>query len=79
MKLPYQTLRDSSLPHQVVFFTPGGTSRVLVSCNCRSAFNKKGHYYDPIGPVMTLEESRKLYNNPANHHKPFTEEDKATW
>lgn len=36
-------------------------------------------YADPIGPSKNIQESRRLYNDPANHWAPFTDADKAKW
>jgi hypothetical protein len=70
------TETDPTLPHQVVFFVPSGESRVHVSCNCRR--NSQGGY-GSMGVSHTIAVSRKLYNDPENHDKPFGEEDRSKW
>lgn len=79
MQLPYVTERDESLPHQVVFIVLNNT--VYVSCNCRVEHHDPGNTktYDPMGQSNDLDRSRRLYNNPANHRKPFGEGDAAKW
>lgn len=80
MHLDHQTLRDDSLTHQVVFFV-GPHHQVHVSCNCRklAGHNQHSPAYESMGSSTTLEQSRRLYNNPANHAVEFTQEDKAKW
>lgn len=81
MRPKYITLRDPSLPHQVVFFTPSGKTAIMVSCNCladKNAINGVT-FYDPIGRTENLDQSRELYNNPANHKSQFDDCDKAKW
>lgn len=79
MQLPYVTERDESLPHQVVFLVLNYT--VHVSCNCRLEYHGPGKAktYAPMGQSHNLDKSRRLYNDPANHRKPFREWDAAKW
>lgn len=80
MRLRYQTPRDPTLTHQVVLCIQHGTASVVVSCNCRGVHHSnKEVTYVPMGKVKDLDESRRLYNDPANHNKPFTKEDEAKW
>lgn len=81
MRPKYLTLRDTTLPHQVVLFTQTGSYTIWISCNCRLSANAsdKKLFYDPIGETLNLEESRALYNDPNNHRTDFTEADKAKW
>lgn len=80
MRPPYITLRDPDLTHQLVIFTPGGSSSIAVSCNCRGEESKFGkENYSPMGYSQNLDETRELYNNPKNHLRPFTDEDKVKW
>lgn len=73
MRPHHVTLRDPELPHQVVFLTPGGSHYPAVSCNCMRAWHGPGRTvtHDPMGPGPDLAAARALYNNPANHRKPF--------
>jgi hypothetical protein len=32
-----------------------------------------------MGIASDLNEAREIYNDPANHKEPFTDEDKAKW
>lgn len=83
MKPSHMTLVDPLTVHQVRFIASAGG--ILVSCNCRvrapesnnSTDGSRSH--DPIGLSRNLDESRRLYNDPANHWAPFTEKDKAKW
>lgn len=81
LSLPFQTSADPTLLHQVIFTTRNHV--VNISCNCRmttGTHEKAGKLFaKPIGPTRNMEESRRLYNNPANHWAPFTDEDKAKW
>jgi hypothetical protein len=81
MELPYQTVQDSTLTHQVRFSTTRNV--VTVSCNCRmhpGAHAKAGKLNaSPMGTSKSINESRELYNNPSNHWAPFTTEDEAKW
>lgn len=83
VELPYFTPLDDTLIHQVRFITR--KRAIHISCICRtrapSSENSKDgtRSLDSIGPTKSLEESRKLYNDPDNHWAPFTEEDKAKW
>ena len=79
MRLPYQTLVDRSLDHQVIFFCIG--TRVYISCNCRISADSSLNIVQaqPMGESNDLETAREFYNNPVNHAKDFTEEDKAKW
>lgn len=81
MRLSHVTLRDPTLPHQVVFSVgSSSTAGVHISCNCRAVVNHQGNVtYDTIGPTKDLDESRRLYNDPVNHRKPFSKEDEALW
>lgn len=88
MRPSHYTERDPSLPHQVVFTKPSGFGgHPFVSCNCRGKrlVGPRGVpdtgpiAYDPIGVAPDLERARMLYNNPANHRKPFTDKDFAKW
>lgn len=82
LRLSHITLRDPTLPHQVVFQNPSGSNDIVVSCNCRQKY-KTGVpgvvAYDPIGVANDIVEARILYNDPANHWTPFTEEYVAKW
>lgn len=78
MQPSHITLRDETLTHQVHFLNANST--VDVSCNCRTMIGSNGMtWYEPMGRSRTIEESRKLYNNPANHWAPFSREDEAKW
>jgi hypothetical protein len=79
-QLPYVTLRDETLPHQVVFLIMNCTT--MVSCNCLAIknINKDLTSHDPIGPAPTTADARELYDNPNNHRGPkFTDLDRAKW
>lgn len=71
------TLRDPSLPHQVVFLARGGSHPVEVSCNCRLTRRGPGKTpsYTPIAPGPDLDTARWEYNRPAAH---WTRLDPAT-
>jgi hypothetical protein len=75
------TLRDPALPHQVILQHPAGGGPVVVSCNClRKRLRRGGVGYTPIGEGPDLVAARALYNDPANHRKPFDPEaDGAKW
>lgn len=80
MQLSHVTLADDSLTHQVRFTTYHGG--LYVSCNCRrtivnETFQKL--HTEAIGRYRDLDEARKLYNDPANHWKPFSKEDESRW
>lgn len=84
LRLRYQTLRDTSLVHQVQFQTIKGGSGgdITVTCNCRvTRIGTRGpNDHPPMGIVRNLDESRALYNDPANHFKPFDPiKDGARW
>lgn len=81
MQLPFYTLRNAELPHQVVLFNQTGNASVMVSCNCRKTVNRfnKVLTYEPMGKTRNLDESRALYNDPNNHRIPFSKEDEAKW
>lgn len=69
--------RDPLLVHQVVLIERN--HKIYVSCNCREKLNYTTYSYDPIAETNSIEESRKLYNDPANHWVKFTQEDEAKW
>lgn len=72
------TLQDDSLEHQVRFLMTH--NQIQLSCNCRHYNTTQGNLaYEPIGPTSTIEESRRLYNDPVNHWAPFSDVDKAKW
>lgn len=74
------TLQDDSLRHQVRFILTNNSHTVQISCNCRKYHTSQGVLaYKPIAPTSSIEESRRLYNDPVNHWIPFTDEDKAKW
>lgn len=75
VRFTYQTEIDPTLDHQVVMSFVG--VNVGISCNCLFVKRKQSHKV--VGVSTCLEESRALYNNPANHAKPFTKEDEARW
>lgn len=81
LRLDHQTLRDDTLTHQVRFSMV--RRQVSVSCNCRATTGKHEKagkiIYSSMGFSSTIEESRRLYNDPANHWAPFSEGDKAKW
>lgn len=81
MQPDHFTEADPTKLHQVRFSSSHG--RITVSCNCRmttGGHEKAGKLTaSPMGRCRNLEESRELYNNPANHWAPFTDEDKAKW
>lgn len=82
MRLTHFTLVDKTLDHQVVFLRMGGSASVYVSCNCLeykkpSSSGSNSHLY--MGTSGSLDEARELYNNPDNHNKTFSEEDRAKW
>lgn len=54
------TLRDPTLPHQVVIKMTRNVT--YVSCNCRVST-----YRPPIGKVTSFAETKRLYNDPDNH------------
>ena len=68
------TLRDPSLPHQVVLDFSRCTGLVLLTCNCRKRARARH-----VGSTKDLDQSRQMYNDPDNHMEPFGEEDKARW
>jgi hypothetical protein len=73
------TLRDPSLPHQVVFLG-GGDLPIQVSCNCRRTIHHTTPAYEPIGLGPTLDAARVLYDDPASHRTPFDPAvDAARW
>lgn len=79
---PYTTDRDPTLEHQVVIQSHPPGHHIKVSCNCRLKYNTgKGGVvgYDPIGTVEDAEDTKRLYNDPANHWKPFSKEDELKW
>lgn len=64
------TLRDETLPHQVIISSRG------VSCNCRGTtgeHSKAGKLFYELmeGEAKTMAQCRALYNDPANHYLPF--------
>lgn len=79
LRLPYQTLRDETLTHQVHFYIGG--DYVYMSCNCRRKppSTTGQHSYSPITKNTDLAANRAAYNDPANHWKPFSQEDEAKW
>lgn len=77
-KLPYVTLVDPMLDHQVVFHVIA--SHIIVSCNCRRVKTDGADAYESMGRVDgSLPKARLFYNDPSLHTKPFGEEDKAKW
>lgn len=83
MKPKYYTPIDSEAVHQVIFTHQNGSRNIGISCNCR---RKPGANFKAnigcyiMGESSNLEESRELYNNPANHFAPFDpEKDAAKW
>lgn len=82
LHLDHFTLRDESLEHQVVIFSEPGNGHIHVSCNCLAKRGTAGPWsqgHQSMGVVRNLEDSRALYNDPANHRKPFGPEDVAKW
>lgn len=81
LTIPYQTLLDDTLTHQVRITASNNV--IQVSCVCRKTVgthDKAGKmYHDPIGPTSNIEESRRLYNNAKNHYEPFGPDDVAKW
>lgn len=81
MHLSAVTLQDDALTHQVRFSLV--RQRVAISCNCRATTGKHEKagklYYERIGFSESIEESRRLYNDPDNHWAPFGKEDEAKW
>jgi hypothetical protein len=74
LEIEYMTLRDASLTHQIILQEDKGT--IKVSCNCRLTYNTGACVgYSPIGVTANIEDTRMLYNDAANHLKPFTEAD----
>lgn len=73
LRLRHQTLVDPALLHQVMFLASASSHRVLVSCNCLGGRRVMGTSAD-------LDEARALYNDPANHARPFAViTDRARW
>lgn len=70
------TQRDPTLTHQVVIVVAKGSFHIHVSCNCLETVR---HGHESMGVTTSLEESRRLYNNPANHRVEFTPNDYARW
>lgn len=80
MQLSHMTPQDDSLTHQVRFMVKKRSSEIHMSCNCKQRAHPTGVAYDSMGRVDgNIELARKIYNDPANHNKPFTEEDIAKW
>ena len=81
LHLDHMTERDDTLTHQVKLSLV--KQRVTVSCNCRATQGKHSKagkiFYEPMGFSDSIDESRRLYNNPANHNAEFTQEDEAKW
>lgn len=79
LSLPYQTERDPSLDHQVVFLETNNNT--FVSCNCllETRGPHKVQAHAPIGESHDIEKARFLYNNPDNHRKSFFPKDQAKW
>jgi hypothetical protein len=52
--------------------------QTVVSCQCRPArgHSPVGQTMDPIGTSKNFDETKELYNDPANHFQQFTEADK---
>jgi hypothetical protein len=67
----YETIRDTTLPHQVVLMHQNRRSDIQVSCNCRavkSRINGMTHY-EPMGSIVDFPDTVRLYNDPANHNQ----------
>ena len=80
LRPPYTTDTDPTLPHQVYFFLPQGSSKVNVSCNCLAYIQAPGVLsHHSLGESTDIKISRDLYNDPRNHLKPFGPEDEAKW
>lgn len=79
MTLPYVTLRDPRLPHQVVFAVTN-KHHLTVSCNCRRRLNYAGpETYEPMARIRNLDDARKAYDDAQNHDRPFKTSDLAVW
>lgn len=80
MRLKKQTLRDETLEHQVILFTNHDCKwgAVMVSCNCLKVPNegKAGATpYMPMDVSNNLDDTKRIYNTPENHYKPFDVEE----
>lgn len=83
------TLRDTSLPHQVILSASHG--KITVSCNCRlervsadqnpapGVFIPGALAYKPIGITHNTDDTKRLYNDPKNHYTEFTKEWELTF
>lgn len=74
----FSPVRDPNLPHQPVLSET--TGRVTISCNCRAKkhlLRQGGEVmsYEPMGMTTDRYDTQALYNDPANHRKPFGAED----
>lgn len=76
MKLSHVTLKDPTLPHQVVFFFSGVSGIPCISCNCR---RKPDGSHSSMGRGPNIEAARALYNDPVNHRISFNRGDEAKW
>lgn len=70
------TLVDRSLTHQVVFLKERIGQQVYVTCNCLMNLPASRRR---MGYSTDLDAARTLYDNPANHAKPFGPGDRAKW
>lgn len=81
--IDHLTFEDDTLTHQVRFRQVN--TFTIITCVCRTRMGETEFFSDgsrslsPIGPTRNIEESRELYNDPANHWAEFTDEDKAKW
>lgn len=61
---------DLRLPHQIIIMAGRTVNESAVSCNCLRLSSQGGH--KPMGSVInsegSLDELKKLYNNPLNHN-----------
>lgn len=79
LTLPYQTEVDPTLDHQVKLLQ-NGSGYPSVSCNClRHKVGPRQYGFKSMGISPDIATSRALYNDPTNHDKPFTKEDRARW
>lgn len=88
LRLRYQTLRDSTLQHQLILYTNfdkdfAAWGEVHVSCNC-VAIHMEGKggpiKHVSFGKTLDLTDTKRLFNDPSNHLAHFDpERDGLKW
>lgn len=63
--------RDLTLDHQPILQVQGHRNPITVSCNCLLEIHITKAIYVPMGEVRDRYDTQRLYNDPANHRKPF--------